>query len=124
MINNPIHGILRMKISFKQFLEESKQQLLRAADAAPIHSKKYYATKYSNFRLGETVISIRPRYQIIVEWQYQDMLNPQPINIQVIQQNNDIVEIPLSNTDPKKLVRWLNNNTREEQSPLKGIPNV
>lgn len=109
-----------MKLSFKQFLEESKQQLLKAANAAPVHGKRYHALKYSSFQIGETVLHIRPRYQLIVEWQYQDLTNPHPISVQMITPKQS-AKIALSEDEQVKLVRWLKRNMREEAPILKGI---
>lgn len=73
------------KLTFKQYLE-SKEQLLKAIHNTPTSIMEYEVCKYCSLTVGDVetekeVISLKPKHKLLVEWQYNDINNPTPINI-------------------------------------------
>lgn len=73
------------KLTFKQYLE-SKEQLLKAIHNTPTSIIEYEVRKYCTLPIGELeiekeTISLKPKNTIIVEWRYDDINNPTPMNI-------------------------------------------
>lgn len=102
------------KLSFKQFLD-SKEQLLRAIENPPVNVVEYEIRKYCTLYVGESkeakeLISLKPKNKIIIEWLYEDLNDPQPINIQfegIDQECDDYVTF----WSGDKLNKWLNRHT-------------
>lgn len=70
------------KLTFKQYLE-SKEQLREAIKNTPVSIVEYEVRKYCSLPVGETeqektLISLKPKQKIIVEWRYDHIDNPTP----------------------------------------------
>lgn len=106
-----------MKPTFKQFID-SKSQLLEAMNDIPISLIEYNVSTYchlSALKDNKEKINLRPRYKLIVEWQYLDLYDPTPLSIKVVSPIlNETYKSYLSGV---KLTRWLAKNTNH-QSPI------
>lgn len=76
------------KPTFKQYLE-SKEQLLKAIENTPVSVVEYEVRKYCSLTLGETedektLVGLKPRQKIVVEWRYTTVDNPTPESIQFL----------------------------------------
>jgi hypothetical protein len=102
------------KLSFKQYLD-SREQLLKAAEHPPVTVIEYEITKYCTLYVGESkdtreLISLKPKNKIIIEWLYEELTDPQPINIQfdvICHARVDYVTF----WSGDKLNKWLNRHT-------------
>lgn len=107
------------KITFKQYLD-SKERLTAAIEESPIHTATYHVHKYTNLPVGESKeskikIPLKPTQKLHIKWKYDDINNPQVINIMF----EGIDEV-----DPTKehiafwasdrLSKWLIKNTTEQ----------
>jgi hypothetical protein len=107
------------KITFKQYLD-SKQKLIEAVKKVPERTATYRVRKYCKLIVGENKgqknqITLKPNYNIEVQWLYEDINNPTPINIK-FSGIKDIDESQEFNTywQGKKLLKWLIRNTFEQ----------
>lgn len=70
------------KMSFKQYLD-SKEQLLKAIENVPTAIVEYEVKKYCSLPVGETedeksLIGLKPKNKVIVEWRYDNPSHPTP----------------------------------------------
>ena len=106
-----------MKLTFKQYLE-SKEQLRKAVDNIPIATSVYEVIHYCSLPLGEyeeekTVVSLKPKQKIVVEWKYDSIENPTPLSIKIQGvQNIDEDEQFQTFWENKKLHKWIRRHTR------------
>lgn len=76
------------KQTFKQYLD-SKQQLLKAIENTPISIEEYEIKKYCSLVLGETedeksLVALKPKQKIVVEWEYTSVNDPTPNSIKFV----------------------------------------
>lgn len=103
------------KLTFKQYME-SKRKLMEAIKETPIASTTYSIKKYCKIRVGESKetrqeVALKPRHRIIVEWQYDDIKNPEPISIVFDDISQEEFDIYWTGA---KLNEWLYKNAVEE----------
>lgn len=107
------------KLTFKQYLD-SKDQLLKAIENTPVSIVEYEVKKYCSLTLGEdednkVVVGLKPKQKVIVEWHYDNILNPTPNHVR-------LVGVKDADADEKhdvfwsgtKLTKWLSRHTRRE----------
>lgn len=112
---------MRNNLTFKEYLE-SKEKLREAVAVTPKQSVQYTVNKYCKLVVGESKdekeqINLKPNQTIVVEWLYNDIDNPTPLNIMFegVCPTIDTHEYS-SYWQPQKLRKWLLRNTREERS--------
>ena len=112
---------MQNSLTFKEYLE-SKEKLREAVDITPKQSMEYTVNKYCKLIVGESKdekeqINLKPNQTIVVEWLYEDIDNPTPLNItfEGVCPSIDTLEYN-SYWQPEKLRKWLLRNTREERS--------
>lgn len=99
-------------LTFKQYLE-SREQLLKAIENTPITILEYDIRKYCTIPIGESsdekqLISLKPKNKIIVEWNYENIDNPQPVSIKFPGINEEIEDEQFSTFwTGQKLNKWL-----------------
>jgi hypothetical protein len=109
------------KITFKQYVE-SKHRLHEAAKKTPKQNIQYIVHKYCKLVVGENkeekqYVSLRPNYSVHIEWLYEDIDNPTPVNITVTGSNKISPSQELHAIWPTyRLQKWLQRNTRELMS--------
>lgn len=100
-----------MNLSFKQYLE-SKTQLVEAVNSIPKTTKVYNVKKYCSLPIGEReeekkIIPLKPNQKIIVEWIYNDIDNPEVLNVK-FNTATELDDEPQEIFWPsKKLQKWL-----------------
>lgn len=99
-------------LTFKQYLE-SKDQLLKAIENTPTAIVEYEVKKYCSLTVGESeeeksLIGLKPKHKIVVEWRYDSVQDPTPEAIQFIGLK-DIDEDEKMQTfwSGTKLTKWL-----------------
>ena len=106
-----------MKLSFKEYLE-SKNRLLEAILISPIQSSVYDVNKYCKLVViseqDKHTILLKPTQQIIVEWKYDDIIDPSPVSIRIEDSKtpNPYTTTYKTKWSGSKLASWLNKNTR------------
>jgi len=73
-------------MTFKQFLTDSRSQLIQAIDRTPVSLIEYEVRKYCALAVGETedekiLIGLKPKNKILIEWRYDNLIKPTPISI-------------------------------------------
>lgn len=107
------------KLTFKQYLE-SKEQLKKVLEQVPVTINEYVVCNYCSIPVGEKdehkSISLKPKHRLIIEWRYDNIDNPTPVNIQFKGVNNidDLEKFP-TYWEGKKLSKWLMRHTRKER---------
>ena len=107
-----------MKLTFKEYLD-SKHRLLEAISRSPVQRATYDVTKYCKLAVidedNKITILLKPKQQVIVEWKYEDLNNPTPVNLRIEDvKNPEIGEMSyLTNWKGMKLREWLKKNTSE-----------
>lgn len=76
------------KLTFKEYVE-SKEQLLQAIANVPTAVVEYEVKKYCSLPVGETedeksLIGLKPKNKVIVEWKYDNPTQPTPESIRTI----------------------------------------
>lgn len=106
-----------MKLSFKQYLE-SKEQLLKAIENVPVATSEYEVIHYCALPLGEyeedkVSVALKPKQKIVVEWQYDSIDEPTPLNIKLqgVASVDECEEFQTFWTNAK-LQKWLRRHTR------------
>lgn len=109
-----------MKLSFKQYLE-SKEQLRKAVENVPVAITEYEVIHYCSLPLGEyeedkVLIGLKPKQKIVVEWKYDTLEDPTPLNIK-IQGVQSVDEDEQFQTfwAGSKLQKWLHRHTRAQK---------
>jgi hypothetical protein len=103
------------KLTFKEYLD-SKNKLRKAIQNTPVASTYYIVKKYCKLRVGDKMnerreIPLKPRQTIIVEWQYDDINDPQPNSVVFSDSGQEEHPVYWSG---RKLQEWLSKNTFEE----------
>jgi hypothetical protein len=106
-------------LTFKQYLE-SKDQLRKAIENTPTAIIEYEVKKYCSLTVGETedektLVGLKPKHKIIVEWRYDSVQDPTPESIQFVGLK-DIDEDEKVSTfwTGSKLTKWLARHTTKE----------
>ncbi len=109
-----------MKLTFKQYLE-SKEQLRKAIENVPVSIQEYEVIHYCSLPLGEyeeekTLISLKPKQKLVIEWKYDSLDDPTPLNIRVkgvqtIDEDEQFQTFWANN----KLQKWLRRHTKGHQ---------
>lgn len=109
------------KLTFKQYLD-SKDQLLKAIENTPVSTAIYEVKKYCSLPLGEadddkSLIGLRPKQTLVVEWHHISVENPTPNSIRVVGAK-DIDENTIYDTEwsGSKLKKWLARHTSQGES--------
>jgi hypothetical protein len=97
-------------ITFREFMNVSKQQLVKAAAKPPVLRQKHQLTKYINFTLNDgSVINLRPKHSILTCWTYHGTKSELSSFI-VIVEDNKLIEC-INNIDKSKAPSWLKKHT-------------
>lgn len=110
-----------MKLTFKQYLE-SKKQLHKAIENTPVTIVEYEVCKYCSIVIGETkeessIVGLRPKQKIIVQWRYDNINNPTPDYVRIVGTTMlDESEEQITYWSGQKLQKWLSRHTREGQN--------
>jgi hypothetical protein len=106
------------KLTFKQYLD-SKEQLRNAVANTPVSIIEYEVRKYCSIPTGEmeedkTLVGLKPKQRIVVEWCYDDIDDPTPTNIQFVGVSQLSEDEKFSTYwTGSKLKKWLNRHTTE-----------
>jgi len=106
------------KLTFKQYLN-SKTKLLEAIEESPIYTATYTVSKYCKLPVGESkdlkeYIHLKPKHQIVVEWDYGNPDDPQALTIKfdkVVDLDREKAYNPLWISE--RLEKWLTKNARK-----------
>ncbi len=104
------------KITFKEYLL-TKDKLREAVQETPHQKKEYIVTKYCKLVVGESKddkeqVNLKPNNKIIIEWLYENIDEPTPINIMFDGVCPDVdSENHATYWQSYKLQRWLLRNT-------------
>jgi hypothetical protein len=106
------------KITFKEYLE-SKEKLRQAINESPVRTATYIVNKYCKLPIGNTkddkqYVPLKPKNKIVVEWKYNDIDNPDLVEMRFEAVNVDSNESFSTFWASERFQRWLNKNTREE----------
>jgi hypothetical protein len=107
-----------MRLTFKEYLE-SKEKLLEAIKSSPVQKSSYNVSKYCKLVVfnedQKQTILLKPGHQVIVEWIYDNLADPQPVNLQIEDIKNPMIDEISYTTIWKgmKLKEWLKKNTSE-----------
>ena len=106
------------RISFKQFVKESKTQLLSAITNVPTVVRSYDLTKYCSLVLEDDngdpeTISLKPKNSILIEWKYPTPQTPELHSISIIN-HEEIDSDDKYNTQwtTEKFNKWLSRHTK------------
>jgi hypothetical protein len=108
-----------MTLSFKQFYLQSKQQLIEAANQTPVVTKTYRVKKYCVFSVKQdgkdTLIGLRPKHEIVIEWKYDTSHDPTPISVSFVGSKDaeDGIEFHPAWTG-QKIRKWLTTNAEDD----------
>lgn len=107
------------KLSFKEYLDNSKNKLREALNKTPQRTAEYAVRKYCKLVIGESkenkrYIPLKPKQKIFVEWLYDDFNNPTIKGIQFEGVKNiDPQQQHGTLWEGQKLQDWLSRNARE-----------
>lgn len=103
-------------LTFKQYLE-SKAELREAIKQTPISIVEYHVKKYCSLSVGETkqdssVVSLKPKHRLVVEWHYDNIDNPSIESVKVIDSElqEDNYSVYWSGA---KFQKWLMRHTKQ-----------
>lgn len=111
------------KLTFKQYLE-SKEQLLKAIGNTPVSVVEYEVKKYCSLTLGESeedksLMSLKPKQKIIIEWRYTSVDNPTPEAIKFVGVKDvDEDEVHSTHWTGTKLQKWLVRHAKQNDPKL------
>lgn len=107
------------KLSFKQYINTSKCQLLSAINNIPVVKNHYKMNKYCTLVLEQeeelTQVSLKPTHNLLIEWRYDNPDNPSIVSICV--DNHDIIDNQDKYNTPlttEKMKKWLLRNTTKK----------
>lgn len=109
------------KLSFKQYLN-SKEQLLKAIQNTPTSIIEYEVKKYCSLTVGDSeedksIIGLKPKHKIIIEWRYDNLLDPTPETIQFVGTKEiDQDEKMTTFWSGAKLTKWLARHTHRGEN--------
>jgi hypothetical protein len=106
------------KLTFKEYIN-TKEQLRSAIDTVPQCSTEYIVKTYCKLPIGESKkqkqhILLKPKHKIIVEWLYNDVDNPTPLNLR-FEGPTDVDPFDEQHVlwEGDRLLKWLLRNTHE-----------
>jgi len=105
-------------LTFKEYVN-SKDQLRSATTNTPQRIAEYEVRTYCKLPVGETKeekehVNLRPKHKIIVEWLYEDVDNPTPLNLRFEGPvDSDPLEERAALWQGERLLKWLLRNTHE-----------
>lgn len=103
--------------TFKDYLEDSKRQLQEAAKKTPVQTTQYKINKYCKLPVqefdGVEHVNLKPTNYVEVDWLFEDMNNPEPLNVRFV----GVKEINHeANFEPKwnklRFQKWLLRNSK------------
>lgn len=110
-----------MNQTFKQYLD-SKEQLLKAIENTPVAVVEYEVKKYCSLAVGETeeektLIGLKPKNKVIVEWRYDNIQDPTPETVRLAGPK-DIDEHEKFATfwSGSKLRKWLTRHAKQGEN--------
>lgn len=109
------------KVTFKQYLE-SKSQLLKAIENTPTAIVEYEVCKYCSLTIGESdddksLVGLKPKNKILIEWRYDNIDEPTPVSIKFIGSKDvDLDEQFNTFWSGNKLQKWLSRHAKEGQN--------
>lgn len=107
---------MKKQPTFKEYVE-SKAQLLQAVSNVPKSIMEYEVRKYCSLTVGEseedkTLISLKPKHKLIVEWSYANPLTPVLESIKIEGcPDVDADEVMSTFWTSSKLQKWLIRHT-------------
>ena len=110
---------MKANLTFREYLR-SKEQLREAVNETPHQKKEYLVTKYCKLVVGESKdnkeqVNLKPNNKVIVEWLYEDMDEPTPVNIRFAGVCEEVDnENHATYWQSYKLQRWLLRNTEQK----------
>lgn len=111
------------KLTFKQYLD-SKEQLLKAIENTPVSVVEYEVKKYCSLTVGESeddksLVGLKPKQKIIIEWRYVSVDNPTPESIKFIGvKDADEDEEYCTFWSGNKLQKWLTRHATKKESAI------
>lgn len=77
-----------IKLTFKEYLKQSKDQLVEAAASTPSMEITYDINSYCKIPLEELYdrpfIALKPKHKVVVRWLYEDLNNPTVLGVKFI----------------------------------------
>lgn len=112
------HEDQTIKMTFKEYWDITKKQLVEALNNTPQQVVEYKTTRYCRLTVGESLkekqtIPLKPGHVFTVKWLYENMETPLPKKINFFNVNNldPNSELDLYWT-PSQLDSWLSKNTK------------
>jgi hypothetical protein len=109
------------KLTFKAFLQQSKEQLVEASKATPTAELEYTVRKYCKLPLLEGAdkvsVSLKPKHRVFVKWLYENIDEPTMVSIRVDNNEVDVSNKYQLTWKPEKIYSWLDKNTKVK-SPI------
>lgn len=102
-----------MRLSFKQYLQESKTKLLSALESTPRLILEYDIKNYCSLATRDSSVDLKPRMKIIIEWETPNKMNPLAIQIESA---TNVQNISVNAWTSNKLHKWLATHTRGERN--------
>jgi hypothetical protein len=95
-------------IPLKQY-HMSKIQLLNAIESTPKTLIEYEIRKYGTIVLGESesIVQIKPKQVLIVEWVYDNPENPTPKLVEIVDRDRTVISAGKTPWTGAKLTKWL-----------------
>ncbi len=107
------------KLTFKQYIKESREQLEAAMGSIPTQVTEYNVKSYCRLVVGESVdekvsINLKPGHTISVLWEYAKKNDPTPLNIRFnnVEELDSDAEFDLY-WSKSQLTKWLCKNTKK-----------
>ena len=106
-------------LTFKEYVA-SKDRLREAVENTPQRKAEYTVRKYCKLVIGESkdhkeYISLKPKQKIYVDWLYEDVDNPTPVNIKFANVKNvNEGDEYLTFWKGERLLNWLHKNAFDE----------
>ena len=108
-----------MELTFKEYLQSTREQLEEALRQTPSQFESYAVTRYCRLMVGEDVkakqpVQLKPKHELHVKWLYEDMSAPTPLIVRFsdVKSVDADREYDLYWTN-EQLVDWLSRNTRK-----------
>lgn len=109
------------KLTFSQYLD-SKDQLRKAIENTPISTAVYEVKKYCSLPLGEadqdaTLVGLRPKQTVVVEWHHVSVDSPTPNSIRIVGAKDiDAETVFETEWAGSKLKKWLSRHTNQGEN--------
>lgn len=106
------------KLTFKEFIQNSKDQLVEAANQIPESEVEYEVRRYCRLPVSEGIdaklsMSLKPKQKVYIRWLHEDVENPTPIGVRLggLSNVDNQTQFDLS-WKSSKVHSWLEKNTR------------